>query len=56
MEKRIQLQQELEQLTPTYDELDRAVDLLNNFGTYWNDCGEDIEKQHELLKLILERV
>ena len=56
MEKRLQLQQELDQLTPAYDELDRAFDLLNNFEQYWDDYGSDVEKQHELLKLILERV
>ena len=56
LEKRLGLQQELEQLTPAYDELDAAVDLLADFSAYWDDCDDDIERQHELIKLIVERV
>lgn len=56
LEKRLKLQQELEQLTPVQDELDQAADILENFKTHWEDCGDDIEKQHQLIKLIVERV
>ncbi len=56
LEKRLKLQQELEQLTPVQDELDTAADVLGNFQTHWNDCQGDVEKQHQLVKLIIERV
>ena len=56
LEKRLRLQHELEQLTPVQDELETAADLLENFSAYWDECQGDIEKQHELMKLILERV
>ncbi len=56
LEKRLKLQQELEQLTPVQDELDTAADVLENFQTHWNDCQGDVEKQHQLIKLIIERV
>ena len=56
LEKRLGLQQELEQLTPAYDELGAAVDLLADFPTHWGDCKGDEELQHELIKLIVERV
>ncbi len=52
----MQLQHEMEKLTPAYDELDRAFDILSNFKQYWLDCGDDIEKQHELIKLVVERI
>lgn len=56
LEKRLKLQQELEQLTPVQDELDQAADLLENFRRHWDDCSSDTEKQHQLIKLIVERV
>ena len=56
LEKRLKLQQELERITPSYDDLDRAVDMLNNFDQFWNECEGDIERQRRLLSLILERV
>lgn len=56
LEKRLKLQQELEQLTPVQDELDLAADLLANFRAHWDDCKGDVEKQHQLVKLIVERV
>jgi len=56
LEKRVKLQQEIEKLTPAHQELDAAVDLLNNFSAHIERCGNDIERQHELLKLILDRV
>ena len=57
LEKRIKLQQELEQLSPIPDDdLERAADILSNFGHYWEACGGDFEEQHRLIKLIVERV
>ena len=56
LEKRLRLQQELEQLTPAYAELDNAADLLRDFAVHWEDCGGDTEQQHELIKLLVERV
>jgi hypothetical protein len=57
MEKRIQLQQELEQYTPIpEDDLERAADLLKNFKTHWEACGDDVEAQARPMKLIVKRV
>lgn len=56
LEKRLKLQQELEQLTPIQDEMDTAADLLTNFKSYWDACGDDVEQQHQLVKLIVDRV
>jgi site-specific DNA recombinase len=56
LEKRLRLQQELEQLSPVQEELDIAADLLANFQSTWDACQGDIEKQHQLVKMIVERV
>ena len=56
LEKRLQLQQQLEQLSPVQDELETAADLLANFSKYWDECKGDVERQHELVKLIVDRV
>ena len=57
LEKRVRLQQELEHLTPVADdELETAADMLANFRNYWIACEGDTEKEHELVKLIVERV
>jgi hypothetical protein len=57
LDKRVQLQQELEKLTPLpEDDLERAADMLNNFRHYWEGCNGDVEAQHRLMKLIVERV
>jgi site-specific DNA recombinase len=57
MDKRVQLQQELEQLTPVADDdLQRAVDMLENFKEHWEAREGDPEAQHELVRLIVERV
>ncbi|MBZ0285263.1 MAG: recombinase family protein [Anaerolineae bacterium] len=56
LEKRLKLQQELEHLTPVHEELDLAADILENFSARWTACGEDVERKHQLVKLILERV
>jgi site-specific DNA recombinase len=57
LEKRVQLQQQLEQLTPIPDDdLAKAADMLTNFSKYWEACKSDVEQQHRLIKLIVERV
>ena len=57
LEKRLQLQQELESLTPIPDDdLERAADLLENFTEHWEACDGDPEEQHKLVKLIVKRV
>ena len=57
LEQRLQLQQELEQLTPVDDDdLERAVDLLDNFAVYWEECDGDVELQSQLVTKIVERV
>lgn len=55
--QRLQLQQELERLTPVdNDDLERAVDLLDNFTVHWNVCDADVEEQAALVRQIVERV
>jgi hypothetical protein len=55
--ERLKLQQEVEKLTPVASEdLEHAADYLTNFSQYWADCAGDVDKQHELIKLIVERV
>ncbi len=57
LEKRVKLQQELEALTPIpEDDLERAADMLENFGKHWKACNGDIEEQHRLVSLIVDRV
>ncbi len=57
LRQRLELQQQLEQLTPVdNNDLERAVDLLDNFASYWEECGEDTELQAELINKIVERV
>ena len=57
LDKRVQLQQELEKLTPLpEDDLERAADMLTNFRHHWEECNGDVEAQHRLMKLIVERV
>ena len=57
LEKRVQLQQELERLTPIPDdELDEAADVLQNFAAHWDAASGDREAQKELLQLIVARV
>lgn len=51
------LADQLEQLTPIpEDDLERAADLLENFAEHWDAAEGDAERQHELVKLIVERV
>ena len=57
LQQRIKLQLELEQLTPVpMDDLERAADLLENFQVHWKKLDGNPEAQHELIKLIVERV
>lgn len=57
MKKRIELQLELEQLNPVTDnDLEQAADLLLNFKYHWERLEGDNEGQHELVKLIVERI
>jgi site-specific DNA recombinase len=59
-EKRTQLQKELEALRPVaYDDLMEAADLLENFTTYWEQCGQlenPQEARKQLLTKIIDRV
>jgi len=57
LEKRLKLQQELENLTPIPDDdLERAADILEHFEAYWDKCKGNTEEQHRLVKLIVKRV
>jgi hypothetical protein len=57
IEQRLKLQQELEQLTPVPDdELEQAANILDQFSMHWENLKGDPEAQHELIKLIVERV
>ena len=56
-EQRLKLQHEIERLTPVSDdELAQAADLLENFAKHWDRCLDDTDAQHELVKLVVERV
>ena len=49
--------QELKQITPLEtNQLERAVDLLDNFASHWRQCENDVEAQTILLNQIIERV
>src|SRR5260221_13944134 len=55
LEKRVQLQQELEQLIQVPDDdLQRAVDILHDFGKHWDACNCDPEAENRLVRLIVE--
>ena len=57
MEKRVKLQNELEQLSPIPDdELERAAEFLSNFKTYWEDLEGNPESQRDLILQIVDRV
>lgn len=57
LQKRLALQQELEELKPLpMNELEKAADILTNFETHWENAkGNPTEQQH-LLHLIFERI
>ena len=57
LEKRLALQQELEQMTPIPDEdLAVAQDLIENFEAYWEAAQANPIEQERLLNLMLVRV
>ncbi len=57
IEQRLQLQQELEQLTPIpNDALEQATDMLDNFADHWKMIVGSRDEQEHLIKLIFERV
>jgi site-specific DNA recombinase len=57
LEKRLALQEELEQVTPIPDEdLAVAEDLIQNFGDYWDAASHNPVEQERLLNLMLVRV
>ncbi|MGC9395644.1 MAG: zinc ribbon domain-containing protein [Anaerolineae bacterium] len=57
LEKRIELQRELEKLTPVPDDdLQQAANLLEHFSEHWERLKHDPEAQSELVKLSVERV
>lgn len=44
-------------MTPVADDdLERAADMLENFAAHWKEREGDPEAQHELVKLIVEKV
>jgi hypothetical protein len=56
-QKRLALQQEIEKLTPiASDDLEEAVNLLGNFGERYKQRRADTDKEHELVKMVVERV
>ena len=56
VDQRLQLQLDLEKLTPVPDdELQRAADILKDFSSHWERLDGDEESRHELIKLIVER-
>lgn len=59
VKERKKVQEELDQLTPLLsvsDELEQAASLLKSFSAHFAACGDDVQKQHELVKLIIEHV
>lgn len=58
IDKRKQLQEELNSLTPFGEDntLDIAADILENFSTHLRSHENDIDKQHELIRYVVEQV
>jgi hypothetical protein len=57
LQKRLDLQQELEQLKPLpMNELEKAADILTNFAAYWEKAEGDPKEQQRQLHLIFERI
>lgn len=57
VEQRLQLQQELEALTPIpNDELEQAADILDNFSAHWQVTNGDRRAQCDLIQMVVERV
>lgn len=56
-QKRLALQQEIEQLTPiASDDLEEAANLLATIGEHIRQCRGDTDKEHEIVKMVVERV
>lgn len=59
LEERSKIQELINRLTPLLtipEQLVQAASLLNNFQQHFDECKGDVDKQHELIKLIIERV
>lgn len=57
LERRLGLQQELEQLKPIpMEELEAAADILTNFNECWTRAQDDPGEQQRLLHMIFERI
>lgn len=57
LQKRLGLQQELEQLKPMpFDELEVAADILQNFDKHWEKAADNPEEQQRLMHLIFEHI
>lgn len=57
LQERVNLQQELERLSPIPDDdLEIAADLLENFSTYWANTNGDRQAQKSLVNMIVARV
>lgn len=57
IQRRLELQQELERLTPVaHEELEEAANCLQNFSTYWTQSDSDPQAQHNLIRKMVERV
>jgi len=57
LQKRLGLQQELEQLKPLpMEELETAADILTNFESHWEKAEGNPTEQQQLLHLIFERI
>ena len=57
IQQRLQLQQELEKLTPIPDDdLTQAANLLEAFGAHWERLEGRPEAQRDMVKLIVQRV
>ena len=57
LQKRLGLQQELEQLKPMpLDELEAAAGLLEHFETHWKKADGNPAEQQRLIHLIFERI
>ncbi len=55
--QRVELQQEMERLTPIPDnELEQAVELSENFPAHWERLEGQPEAQSDLIRLLVERV
>ena len=57
LQKRLGLQQELEQMKPLpMEELETAADILTNFESHWGKAEGNPTEQQRLMQLIFERI